>query len=93
MYEIKPRTKKIAKQLGVMFFPADNPKYKIDIYDHKGLFMFRIGDSRYSDYPTYLEEYGKEIANERRRLYMIRHAKEIKKDGSRGWWAWRALWN
>jgi len=93
MYELQTRTERIADDLGVVIFPSDNPKYKLDLYDHRGRFMFRLGDSRYSDYPTYLKTHGKKFADNRRRLYMLRHHKEIEKDGTRGWWAWRLLWN
>ena len=39
MYEIKDRTYKIAKKLGVKIFPSDNPKKKIDVYDYNGIFI------------------------------------------------------
>jgi hypothetical protein len=93
MYVIKPRTHKIAREEGVYIFPSENPKYKIDIYDHHGLFMFRVGSASYKDFPTYIEERGKTYADKRRRLYMARHAKEIEKSKSRGWWAYRLLWS
>lgn len=93
MYEIKPRTYKIAQREGVLVFPSDNPKYKLDLYDRNGLFMFRIGSAAYKDFPTYIEERGKAFADNRRRLYIARHAKEIAKNRSRGWWAYRLLWS
>ena len=93
MYDIHPRTQRIADKLGVVIFPSDKPKYKLDIYDGRGLFMFSVGAMGYSDYPTYLETHGKEYADERRRLYMIRHAKGIKNEGSKSWVVWKMLWN
>ena len=92
MYEIQPYTYKQAKLIGVEVFPSDNPKYKIEVYDHNGLFKFYGGSSGYSDYPTYLKTHGKEYADKRRRLYHIRHKKEIEKKGSRGWAISQLLW-
>jgi hypothetical protein len=34
-----------------------------------------VGDPSYGDYPTYLKEKGKAFAEERRRLYHLRHTK------------------
>ena len=92
MYDIQSRTEMIANELGVIIFPSDNPKFKIDVYDYRGKFMFRIGSSAYSDYPTYLMTHGKKYADNRRRLYMIRHKKEIDNVGTRGWFAYKLLW-
>lgn len=92
MYDIKPRTERIANELAVIIFPSDNPKYKLDVYDGRGRFMFRIGSSAYSDYPTYIETHGKKFADNRRRLYILRHAKEIENVGTRGWFAYKLLW-
>jgi hypothetical protein len=93
MYTILPRVHKNAKELGVSVHPSDNPKYKIEVYDNDGIFMFYLGAAGYKDYPTYLHEDGKPYADERRKLYKIRHAKEIKNVQSRGWFAWKLLWS
>jgi hypothetical protein len=92
MYRILPRVHDNAKELGVTVHPSDNPKYKIEVYDSDGVFMFYLGAAGYGDYPTYIHEDGKPYADERRRLYRIRHAKEIAKVQSRGWFAWKLLW-
>jgi hypothetical protein len=92
-YEIKDYTKKQATKLGVLVYPSDNKKYKIEIYDAKtGEFMFYGGSPAYKDFPTYIEDKGLEYANERRRLYRIRHKKEIENKGSRGWYIANLLW-
>jgi len=91
MYQIKLRTLKIAKQMGVDVYPSDNPKYKLDVYDKRGLFIARIGDINYDDYPTYIQKYGTPYANERRRLYMLRHKKDIQ--SGRGRLAFLLLWS
>jgi hypothetical protein len=44
------------------------------------------------DYPSYIKAKGKEYADERRRLYRIRHDKDRKVRGSAGWWADKLLW-
>ena len=36
-----------------------------------------IGNLNYMDYPTYILKNGKEYADKRRRLYYIRHKKDI----------------
>jgi hypothetical protein len=91
-YKIKQYTLDKARELGVQVFPSDNPKYKIEIYNDDGVFMFYGGSPLYSDYPTYLETDGYMYADERRRLYRLRHRKEIEKVGSRGWWIAELLW-
>jgi hypothetical protein len=92
MYKIKAYTYDKARHLGVQVFPSDNKKYKLEVYDKNGLFMFYGGDSSYSDYPSYIKSHGKEYADKRRELYRIRHKKEIDKEGSRGWYIANLLW-
>lgn len=92
MYDILPYSYKQAEKLGVQIFPSSNPKYKIEIYDKDGLFMFYGGAPQYSDFPHYIQSHGKEYADKRRRLYHIRHKKEIDKQGSKGWYVAKLLW-
>jgi hypothetical protein len=92
MYRIKQYSYNRAKELGVQIFPSENPKYKIEVYDNRGLFLFYIGDNNYSDYPTYLETHGREYAENRRRLYRLRHHKEANKVGTKGYYAYNILW-
>ena len=90
-YQISQYTKKKAKQLGVIVKPSSNPKKKIDVFkDDKKIAS--IGSISYYDYPTYLKTKGKEYAEERRRLYKIRHAKDLSNEGSPGWWSDQLLW-
>jgi hypothetical protein len=47
------------------------------------------------DYPSYIIENGKAVADERRKLYYERHSKEADiKDGkiTNSWWAKYLLW-
>jgi hypothetical protein len=91
-YTISKYTKKKAKQLDVQVFPSENPKYKIDVYDKRGLYMFSGGARGMLDYPSYMRIEGKAYADERRRLYRIRHKKELEAEGTRGWYIARLLW-
>lgn len=75
MYQITEWSKKQAKKLGVDIRLSSNPKKKLDVYKN-GKKLASIGDVNYSDYGTYLVTKGKAYADERRRLYRIRHAGE-----------------
>jgi hypothetical protein len=87
MYPIKPYHVAQAKKLGVTIKPSTKGNYKLDVFqDNK--YLTSIGDSRYKDYAIYLEERGEDYANERRRLYKLRH----KKEGVRGQLASAILW-
>ena len=85
-------TLKKAKKLGVVVRPSSNPKKKIDVFRKDGTKIASVGAAGYNDYPTYLLERGKVVADERRRLYRLRHAKDLKVVGSPGWWANELLW-
>ena len=92
MYQITQYTYDKAKQLGVQVCPSKKKKYKLDIYDSEGDFITSVGAAGYLDYPSYTRERGKDYADERRRLYKIRHQKDREKAGSRGWFADHLLW-
>jgi hypothetical protein len=91
-YEIQPYSFKQAKKLGVKIKPSTNPKKKIDVFDWNNQFICSIGAKGYSDFPTYIKEKGKEYADERRRLYKIRHNKDRVKEGSPGYYSDNILW-
>ena len=92
MYQITSRQKKIAKLLGVNIYPSNNKNKKIDVYKN-GYKIVSIGAKGYKDYSLYLDQYGKEYANERKRLYKIRHAKDLNKKGTAGYYAYKILWS
>ena len=71
-YQITDYTKQKARELGVEVKPSKKKEKKIDVYKN-GRFCGSIGQIGYKDYPTYLKEEGKEVADERRRLYHLRH--------------------
>ena len=76
MYEITSRSKKIAKENNLILKPSKDKKHKIDVFNEKG-FINSIGALGYSDYPTYLNTETKAYADERKRLYKIRHKKDL----------------
>lgn len=79
MYEISPRTYKVAKQYGLQIQSSTKKNKKIDVFKD-GEYLASIGDSRFKDYHIYLKENGKAYANERARLYYGRHQKVSMKE-------------
>ena len=90
MYKITKYSYDQAKKLGVEIKSSSNSKKKIDIFKN-GVKIASIGARGYKDYGMYLVEKGEKYANERRRLYRIRHQSDISKGGN-GLWALRLLW-
>jgi hypothetical protein len=90
-YKILPYTFKQAKLLGVDVKPSTKKGKKIDVYKDNKL-VASVGAKSYKDYPTYLKEDGKQVADERRRLYKVRHEKDRKIVGSNGYYADQLLW-
>jgi len=74
MYLITDYTKRKARELGVEVRPSKDPKKKIDVFQ-KGEKIASIGQAGAKDYGIYLKEEGKTVADERRRLYHLRHPK------------------
>ena len=72
MYEISPKSYKVAKQYGLQIEPSVKINKKIDVYKD-GRYIASIGDSRYADFHIYSKENGTAYANERARLYYLRH--------------------
>ena len=89
MYSILPYTKRQAKRIGVTVKPSSNPKKKLDVFED-GNKVASIGDINYSDYAHYLVGNGKTFADERRKLYHLRHKKA--KKGTAGYYASALLW-
>jgi hypothetical protein len=74
MYHITEYTKSKAHQLGLEVKPSTHKGKKIDVFK-KGEKIASIGALGMMDYPTYTKTKGKEFADERKRLYHIRHPK------------------
>ena len=92
MYNIKPYSYEQARKLNVTIKPSKRKNKKIDVFDNKGNYIVSIGDINFKDYPTYIEDEGKEFAMKRRTLYQIRHKGENLKKGTAGYYAWFILW-
>ena len=90
MYKIKRYSYIQAKKLGVEIKPSTRQGKKIDVY-RNGVKIASIGAIGYKDYPTYIEQYGKAYADNRRKLYYIRHNDDIKL-GTPGYYAAKILW-
>jgi len=75
MYSITDYTYRKAFLLGVEVKPSTNPKKKLDVFKN-GKKIASVGAIAYKDYPHYLKEKGKAFADERRRLYHLRHTQQ-----------------
>ena len=91
-YSITQYSRDQAKKLGVTIKPSTNKGKKIDVFDKDGKKLASIGALNMSDFATYMKTKGKEYADERRRLYRIRHAKTMDRVGSPSYYAARILW-
>ena len=78
MYEISKQTYKIAKQYGLDIYPSKKLNKKIDVFKD-GKYLCSIGDNRYKDFHIYLKENGKAFAEERARLFYMRHKQDTLK--------------
>ena len=81
-----------AKQLNLIIKQSKNKCKKIDVYDIHNNFLQSIGDIRYNDYPNYCIVYNKKYADERKRLYHIRHKKGINIVNSKQYLSANLLW-
>lgn len=88
VYEIQPYSFKKAKDLGVKIKPSTKKGKKIDVFKNDKL-VTSIGAQGYNDFPTYLKNDGKKVADERQRLYKIRHKND---SGIAGFYANKILW-
>ena len=82
LYKVEPYSLTRAEQLGVILKPSANVKRKIDIYDKEGQYICSCGDSRYYDFPYYLNQYGLEYAEAKRHLYHIKNKPKRKNTAS-----------
>jgi hypothetical protein len=88
MYKILPQHYYNAKVLGVEIKPSTLKNKKIDVYkDNKKIAS--IGDVRYKDYEMYILEKGQKYADERRKLYRMRHKND---KNLNGYYARLILW-
>ena len=91
MYKITSRQKRNADAIGVIIKPSTLKGKKIDVFKN-GIKIASIGAIGYKDYSIYVAENGLAFANERIRLYQIRHANDRNKKGTAGYYADKILW-
>ena len=92
MYQITNYTLEKAKKLGVSVKPSTNKKKKIDVFKNEKK-VASVGAIGYDDYGTFLKKgKGKAYADEKKRLYKLRHNKDRKNIKSNGWYADKLLW-
>jgi len=91
-YRIKSYTKGRARALGVVVKPSTVDGKKIDVFNRAGKKLASVGAIGYGDYPTFKEQKGKEFADNKRRLYKMRHQKDRVVRGTPGWYADKLLW-
>jgi len=89
-YSISSYTRNKAKQIGVTVRPSTRKGKKIDVF-RNGKKVASVGAIGYNDFTTFSRK-SKSNANERRRLYHIRHKKDSAKIGSPGYYAAKLLW-
>lgn len=89
MYKINKAQKEIAKDLGVEIFPSVKKDKKIDVYKNDK-YVTSIGAKGYDDYYSHFKNHDKLFADERRRLYLIRHKDNV---GDAGMLSKHLLWN
>ena len=91
-YRITNYTKEQASKLGVIVKPSTVKGKKIDVYNKKGEKLASVGALGYGDYPTFKSKHGKEYADERRKLYKMRHESDRHQRGTPGYFADKLLW-
>lgn len=75
MYKITDYTLNKARQLGLTVIPSKKANKKIDVF-RGDKYLASVGHSSYKDYGMYLQEGDKKQAEERKRLYHLRHKKK-----------------
>jgi len=90
-YKILPYSYKQAEKLNVEIKPSTNKNKKIDVFKNNKK-IASIGAIGYNDKPTFMKDKGLMYANERARLYKLRHYKDIMQKDSNGYWADKILW-
>jgi hypothetical protein len=91
-YQITNYTIQQANKHNLIVRPSNKLNKKIDVFHSSGKFLESIGDSRYNDYPTYIQTKGKEYADQRRELYYLRHGRDKGQKYSKDWLAKTLLW-
>ena len=92
-YSISQYTKDKANKLNVNVKLSTNKDKKIDVFDKRSnKKLASIGARGMMDYPTYVKSKGINYANQRRKLYKLRHNEYRKKVGTNSYDADKLLW-
>ena len=91
MYKITDYSKNRAKMLGVEIKPSKNKNKKIDVYKN-GDKIASIGSIKNLDFPNHILKNGLEYANQKKKLYRLRHKNDINNKSGNGYWANNILW-
>lgn len=78
-YRITTEIKQRANALNIEVKPSTRAGKKLDAYTKDGEYINSFGASGYKDYHIWKRTKGEAYANERRRLYHIRHENEAPK--------------
>ena len=92
LYRITNYTYNQAKKLNVIVKPSYRKDKKIDVFSKDGYLIASVGAKGYFDYPTYIHSFGKQYADQRRKLYKLRHKVDRLRKGSAGYYADKLLW-
>tara|TARA_R110002153_G_scaffold43977_4_gene124106 strand:+ start:5190 stop:5468 length:279 start_codon:yes stop_codon:yes gene_type:complete len=90
-YKITSTQRSRAKKIGVTIKPSKQKGKKIAVFKNKKK-VADVGARGYKDFDIYKKTKGKKFADNRRRLYKIRHQKTRTKRGSRSYYADKILW-
>ena len=98
MYVITPAIRAAARKCGVEVRVSTTATKKLDALDKTGKKIRAFGGAGYPDFHVYLRTRGRKHAEQRRKAYWARHAKDasvkVSADGklTAGWLAARILW-
>jgi hypothetical protein len=88
-YKITDYSYQQAKKLNVEIKPSSNKKKKIDVFKNDKK-IASIGAIGYNDYPTFIIKKGLDYANQKKKLYKLRHKKDL--NSGNGFYANKILW-
>ena len=89
MYHITKYSYDQAKKLNVEIKPSSNKKKKIDVFKNDKK-IASIGAIGYDDFPNFVIKKGLEYANQKKKLYKLRHKKDL--NSKNGFYANKILW-
>ena len=76
MYKINKKQYEIADKLGLVITPSIKKDKKLDVYKN-GKYLVSIGAKGSDDYHSHFKNNNLVFANERKRLYLLRHKDNI----------------